>query len=115
MIFPNLSAIGVKYGSVTLFLITGIAIAGLLAFFRLGRAEDPSLTLKIVTITAAWPGATAREMQDQVADPLEKRLQELRYYDRVDTQARPGIVTLTLQMKDNTPPGAVPEEFYQAR
>jgi multidrug efflux pump len=115
MSFPNLSAIGVKCGSVTLFLIMGIAIAGLLAFLRLGRAEDPSLTLKIVTITAAWPGATAREMQDQVADPLEKRLQELRYYDRVDTQARPGIVTLTLQMKDNTPPGEVPEEFYQAR
>ena len=115
MTFPNLSALGVKHGLVTLFLIIAISVAGLIAFFKLGRAEDPNFTIKIVTITAVWPGASAREMQDQVADPLEKRLQELRYYDRVDTQARPGIVTMTLQMKDTTPPAAVPEEFYQTR
>ena len=112
---PNLSAIGVKHGSVTLFLIIAIAVAGLIAFLKLGRAEDPSFTIKILAVSAAWPGATAREMQDQVADPLEKRLQELTYYDRVETKARPGIVTMTLTLKDATPPSAVQEEFYQAR
>ncbi len=115
MSFPNLSELGVKQPSVTLFLLLGISIAGLLAFFKLGRAEDPSFTVKVLTVTVAWPGATAKEMQDQVADPLEKRLQELRYYDRVDTQARPGLVSMTVTLKDSTPPAAVPEEFYQIR
>ena len=54
-------------------------------------------------------------MQDQVADRLEKRLQELRYYDRVETQARPGVVTMSLTLLDSTPPGSVQDEFYQAR
>jgi len=112
---PNLSAAGVRHPSVTLFLILAVLVAGTFAFLNLGRAEDPTFTIKVLTVTAVWPGATAEEMQDQVADRLEKRLQELRYYDRVETQARPGVVTMTLTLLDATPPGAVQDEFYQAR
>ena len=112
---PNLSAIGVREPSVTLFLLLAVIAAGVFAFLQLGRAEDPGFTGKTMTVTALWPGATAREMQDQIADRLEKRLQELPYYDRVDTSARPGLVTLTLTFKDTTPPRDVPQLFYQAR
>jgi AcrB/AcrD/AcrF family len=79
----NLSALAVRERAVTLFLILAVAIAGIYAFLKLGRAEDPSFTIKVLTVTAAWPGATAQEMQDLVAEPLEKRLQELRWYDRI--------------------------------
>ncbi len=112
---PNLSAIAVKEQSITLFLLLAVIAAGIFAFLQLGRAEDPSFTGKAMTITALWPGATAREMQDQVADRLEKRLQELPNFDHVDTQARPGLVTLTLHFKDTTTPSDVPQLFYQAR
>lgn len=115
MAIPNLSAVAVKEQSVTLFMLIGVVLAGLFAFLQLGRAEDPSFTVKVMTVTAFWPGATAEEMQNQVADRLEKRLQELRYYDRVETQARPGQVNMTIGFRDTTPPGAVPEEFYQVR
>ena len=81
----NLSALAVNEPSVTLFFLLAFIVAGALAYFNLGRAEDPNLTIKVFTVTAAWPGATAQEMQDLVADPLEKRMQELTYYDHVDT------------------------------
>jgi hypothetical protein len=58
-----------------------------------------------MTVAAAWPGATAAEMETQVADRMEKRLQELRYFDKVETLARPGLVFLTLQLRDDIPPG----------
>src|SRR4051812_32662228 len=54
-------------------------------------------------------------MQNLVAEPLEKRLQELRWYDRVETFTRPGFAFLTLSLQDKTPPSAVEAEFYQAR
>jgi len=111
----NLSALAVRERSVTLFLIVAITLAGIFAFTRLGRAEDPSFTIKTLTIVTTWPGATAQEMQDQVAEPLEKRLQELRWYDRTETFTRPGLAFITLTLKDRTPPNQVPEEFYQAR
>ncbi|WP_426287838.1 efflux RND transporter permease subunit [Luteibacter sp. E-22] len=111
----NLSALAVRERSVTLFLIVAISCAGLFAFLHLGRAEDPSFTVKVLTVVTAWPGATAREMQDQVAEPLEKRLQELKWYDRSETFTRPGLAFTTLTLRDDTPPADVPEEFYQAR
>ncbi|GAB7194859.1 efflux RND transporter permease subunit [Dickeya oryzae] len=111
----NLSALAVRERAITLFLILLITVAGILAFFQLGRAEDPPFTVKQMTIVTAWPGATAQEMQDQVAEPLEKRLQELRWYDRTETYTRPGLAFTMLSLLDNTPPSEVQEEFYQAR
>ncbi|WP_447507185.1 efflux RND transporter permease subunit [Acinetobacter oleivorans] len=111
----NLSALAVRERGITLFLIFLISIAGIVAFFKLGRAEDPAFTVKVMTIVTAWPGATPQEMQDQVAEKIEKRMQELRWYDRTETYTRPGLAFTTLTLLDSTPPSQVQEEFYQAR
>src|SRR5712675_1217981 len=111
----NLSALAVRERSVTLFFLLAMVIAGAFAYFELGRAEDPAFTIKVFTVTAAWPGATAEEMQDLVAEPLEKRMQELKYYYHVDTFTRPGLAFLTVTLQDYTPPDLVQEEFYQGR
>ena len=111
----NLSALAVRERAITLFLIFLISAAGILAFAKLGRAEDPPFTIKQMTIVTAWPGATAQEMQDQVAEPLEKRMQELRWYDRSETFTRPGLAFTMVSLLDSAPPSQVQEEFYQAR
>ncbi len=111
----NLSALAVRERAITLFLIFLISAAGILAFAQLGRAEDPPFTIKQMTIVTAWPGATAQEMQDQVAEPLEKRMQELRWYDRSETFTRPGLAFTMVSLLDSAPPSQVQEEFYQAR
>jgi multidrug efflux pump subunit AcrB len=111
----NLSALAVRERSVTLFLLVAISVAGVVAFLMLGRAEDPSFTIKQMTVVTAWPGATAKQMEELVAERLEKRMQELRWYDRTETFTRPGLAFTTVVLRDSTPPADVPEEFYQAR
>src|SRR5205809_4166710 len=111
----NRSAMAVRERAVTLFFVLLLVAAGAYAFLMLGRAEDPNFTIKTLTVTTAWPGATAREMQGLVAERLEKRLQELSWYDRVETTTRPGYAYMTVTLKDSTPPSSVQEEFYQAR
>ena len=111
----NLSALAVRERSITVFLIFLISVAGVIAFFQLGRAEDPPFTVKQMTVITAWPGATAQEMQDQVAEPLEKRMQELRWYDRTETYTRPGLAFTMVSLLDSAPPSEVQEQFYQAR
>src|SRR5256714_7917867 len=113
--FLNLSALAVREKAITLFLLIAIVAAGIFAFLKLGRAEDPTFTIKVFTVAAVWPGATAQEMQDLVAEPLEKRMQELRDYDRVETFTRPGLALMMVTLKHSTRPEDVPEEFYQAR
>src|SRR5712671_2523812 len=111
----NLSALAVREKSVTFFFLLAVIVAGTIAYLQLGRAEDPTFTIKVFTVTAAWPGATAQEMQDLVAEPLEKRMQELKYYYHVDTFTRPGLAFLTVTLQDYTPPEELQEEFYQGR
>lgn len=111
----NLSALAVRESSITLFLIIALTLVGIFAYLNIGRAEDPPFTVKVMTVISVWPGATAQEMQDLVADPLEKRIQELQWYDRVETFTRPGLAVMMVTLKDTAPPADVPEQFYQAR
>lgn len=111
----NLSAWAVAHPTLILFFIVMLGIAGFFSYERLGRAEDPSFTIKVVIVNAMWPGATAKEMQEQVADPIEKKLQELPYFDKVQTYTKPSFTAMTLTFKDNTPAKDVPQLFYQLR
>jgi multidrug efflux pump subunit AcrB len=111
----NLSRWAVSHPALVLFFILAFAAGGALSFLQLGRAEDPNFTIKVGIVTATWPGATASEMQDQVADRIEKKLQELAYFDRVDTYTRAGFMATTVVFKDTTPPGQVQTLFYQMR
>ena len=111
----NLSAWAVGHPALMMFLIAMLGLAGLLSYRSLGRAEDPSFTIKVVIVTAMWPGATAADMQDQVADPIEKKLQELPCFDKVTTYTKPSFTAMQVAFKDNTPARDVPELFYQLR
>src|SRR5205085_11344274 len=100
--FLNLSALAVREKAIMLFLLIAIVAAGIFAFLKLGRAEDPTFTIKVFTVAAVWPGATAQEIQDLVAEPLEKRMQELRDYDRVETFTRPGRARMMVRLRETT-------------
>jgi multidrug efflux pump len=81
----NLSQWAITHRALVLFMILVLAAAGAYSYFSLGRAEDPSFTIKTMVVNVGWPGATATEMQTQVADKIEKKLQELPYLDRVES------------------------------
>src|SRR5437667_664272 len=111
----NLSAWAVSHPALVLFLITALGVAGFFSYQKLGRAEDPFFTVKVVNVSALWPGATAAEMQTQVADPIEKKLQELPYFEKVQTYSKPGFTAMQVTFKDSTPPKDVPHLFYFLR
>lgn len=111
----NLSVLAVRERAITLFFILLAFIGGVWAFLSLGRAEDPSFTIRAMIVSVYWPGATAEEMQAQLADRLEKRIQEVRNIHKIDSQIRPGAANLTIEFKDYTPSAMVPDLFYQIR
>lgn len=111
----NLSLWAVRNRSVVLFAILASVLAGTYAYLNLGRAEDPSFVIKTMVIQAAWPGATADEMQRFVAEPIEKRLQELETLDFVRTYSQPGATVLQVQLKDSTREPAASDTWYEIR
>jgi multidrug efflux pump subunit AcrB len=111
----NLSAWAVAHPVLILFLIVIITGAGLLSYRGLGRAEDPSFTIKVVVVTVVWPGASAADMQAQVSDPIEKKLQELPYIDKITTYSKASFAAMQVAFKDSTPAREIPQLFYQLR
>lgn len=111
----NLSAWAVSHPTLVLFLMIVLGAAGFFSYEKLGRAEDPFFTVKVVNVSVMWPGATSQEMQMQVADPIEKKLQELPFFDKVQTYSKPGFTAMQVSFKDSTSPKDVPYFFYLLR
>ena len=111
----NLSEWAITHQALVLFMILLLGAAGAYSYFNLGRAEDPSFTIKTMIVNVAWPGATAAEMQTQVADKIEKKLQDLPYLDRVQSYSQPGVSFIQVFLTDQTPPAKVKDLWYQVR
>src|SRR5215468_1299247 len=111
----NLSEWAITHRALVLFMILLIGAAGLFAYGKLGRAEDPSFTIKVMNIQVTWPGATAADIQTQVVDKIEKKLQELPWLDRVTSYSQPNTAFIQVFLSDRTPPRLVKELWYQAR
>ncbi|WP_172329639.1 efflux RND transporter permease subunit [Mangrovicoccus sp. HB161399] len=104
----NLSAWALKNKPLSLFFMALVVIAGLMAFFGLGRDEDPPFTIRTMVVQANWPGASSDETLLQVTERLEQVLQETPGLDRIDSQTRPGTSTLFVHLQDTTPAADVP-------
>ena len=111
----NLSSWALRHATLMFFLMVASMAVGAWAFITMGRAEDPSFTMKIMVVSARWPGATTEEMSRQVLQPMEEVLQEVPWFDFSRGYARPEEATLFVFVKDFTPPTEVKEVWYQVR
>ncbi|MCA1853323.1 MAG: efflux RND transporter permease subunit, partial [Beggiatoa sp.] len=75
----NLTEWALNHRAFTGFTIVLLMLSGVFAYFRLGQREDPDFTFRIMVVKTLYPGATAREVEEQVTDRLEKKIQELPY------------------------------------
>ncbi|MBS1191077.1 MAG: acriflavin resistance protein [Rhodocyclaceae bacterium] len=112
---PNLSAWALRHQSMVLYLMVVLLIGGVLSYFKLGRAEDPDFTFKVMFVRTFWPGATTREVEQQVTERLEKKLQETPWVDVLRSYSKPGESMVFVLLKDYTPPKEVPDAWYQVR
>ncbi len=111
----NLSEWALKHKAVTLYFMLLTLVLGSVAFVQLGRAEDPNFTVKVMVISAQYPGATAQQVQDQVADLIERKVYEVGSIRRVETTSRPERMDMLVEFEQSVKSEQVPELFYQVR
>ncbi|WP_206998286.1 efflux RND transporter permease subunit [Trinickia mobilis] len=111
----NLSAWALRHQALVIFLITLATLFGILAYTQLAQSEDPPFTFRVMVIQTFWPGATARQMQDQITDRIGRKLQETPNIDFLRSYSRPGESLIFFNMKDSAPARDVPETWYQVR
>ena len=111
----NLSAWALEHQPLIRYLMVVLLAAGALSFFELGQDEDPPFTFRAMVIRAYWPGATAQQMAEQVADRIERKLQEVPYADKIRSYSKPGETLITFQLGDRSPAGEIQQLWYQVR
>ncbi len=111
----NLSRWAIGHPSIARFLFGLILITGVLGLMRMGQKEDPDFTFRVMVVQAVWPGASIQEMQDQVVNKIERKLQETPHIDWVKSYTRAGSAVITLQIKGDTNGADVADAFYQVR
>ena len=111
----NLSDWTLHHRTLVGYFLFAIALMGVVAYGRLSQAEDPPFTFKLMVIRSFWPGATAHQVEQQLTDRIERKLQETPGIERVSSYSRPGESTVLFVARDSTPPAQVPEIFYQVR
>jgi multidrug efflux pump len=111
----NLSEWAIKHRTLTVYAMLVLSIAGLISWTRLGQSEDPPFTFKVMRITTVWPGASATEMEQQVTDRIERKLQEVPYVDFLSSYSRPNESVILFNVKDSAPTTEVPNVWYQVR
>lgn len=111
----NLSDWSLRHPSLVLYAMLVLTIAGLLSYTKLGQSEDPPFTFKVMVVRTGWPGASAQEVEKQVTDKLEKKLQEVPHLDTLRSYSRAGESLIFVLAKDSTNPKDIPDIWYQVR
>jgi multidrug efflux pump len=111
----NLTAWALDHRAVVLFLILVTGVGGLISVSNLGQLEDPKFSIPSMTAIIVWPGATARQMQDEVLNRMEKKFEQLDHFEKVVTFARQGFGGMTITVVGGTSAEDQREAWYQAR
>lgn len=111
----NLSEWALKHQVLVLYLMLVLTISGLISYTKLGQSEDPPFTFKVMLVHTTWPGASAEEVEQQVTDKLEKKIQEIAHLDFSSSFSRPGESMIFIVAKDDTFSKDIPEVWYQIR
>jgi multidrug efflux pump len=111
----NLSEWALRHRSLVLYLILVFAFSGVLAYQRLGQSEDPPFTFRVMVVKTNWPGATAHQVEQQVTDRIERKLQEVSNIDWVRSYSKPAESLVFFALKDSAPAAQAADAFYQVR
>ena len=111
----NLAEWAIKHKPVVYFFIFFILLGGLWSYFHLGRSEDPDFTIRQAVVSAAWPGATAEQITEQVTDPLEKKLQDTKGLDYLKSFTHDGKTVIYVNLKDTVKKEDIQTRWHEVR
>lgn len=111
----NLAEWAIRHKQIVYFFIITIITGGLWSYFHLGRSEDPDFTIRQAVVTAAWPGASAQQITQQVTDPLEKKLQDTKGLDYIKSFTHDGKTVIYVNLKDSVPKEEMQTRWHEIR
>src|SRR5258707_671318 len=110
----NLSEWALAHQALVLYFMIVLALVGVGSYLRLGQAEDPDFTFKLMVVRTMWPGASADEVERQLTDKIEKKLQETPRLDFLRSYSKPGESVVFVFVKDSSRAAEAPHQHRRA-
>lgn len=111
----NLTELSLKNKDLVWYFIIIIFIIGIFSYFKLGRMEDPSFTIRQMIVSVSWPGATAKQIEEQVTDKLEKNLQDTPGLDYIKSSSRPGQSIIYIALRQDVDSSKIRSTWKEVR
>jgi multidrug efflux pump subunit AcrB len=111
----NLPALAIRNRTVTVFALLVLVLAGIGAFFKLGQLEDPAFTIKVAVVSTSYPGATPAEVERDVTDRIEAKIQELKQVDYLESSSREGLSVVKVVIKSSYTSKDIPQIWDELR
>lgn len=111
----NLTNWALTHRALTLFFMLLLTVAGMMSYATLGLKEEPEFKFKMMVLRVVWPGATAQEIEQQVTDKIELRLQDTPNLDFLRSYSKPGESVVFVSLRGATRSEDVDETWYQVR
>ena len=111
----NLTELALNNKALMYYFIIIVAIAGIFSYLRLGRMEDPDFVIRQMIVTVAWPGAPAHQIEEQLTDKIEKKLQETPYLDYLKSVSRQGSANIYVSLREDCPENQIRPTWLEVR
>ncbi len=111
----NLARWAVDRAKVTWTAALLLSMAGVIAYFQMGKLEDPEFTIKAARVITLYPGATAEEVELEVTDRLERALQEMEQVDRLTSVSSPGMSNIEVRIQSQYWSDRLPQVWDELR
>lgn len=111
----NLTEVSLKNRALVWYFIIVTAIGGIFFYFKLGRMEDPNFTINQMVVTAAWPGASADQMEQQVTDKLESKFRDIPGIKEITSNTRAGTSVVYVTLRDDVDRSTIRDTWRDVR
>lgn len=96
----NLPALAIEKKPITYFAVFLLVAGGIFSYFQLGQLEDPEFTVKTAAIITTYPGASAEQVELEVTDRIETKLQEMLEVKNIYSNSRAGLSIIKVDIKN---------------
>ena len=111
----NISRYSISRPSVITFFIVVMLIGGVYAFWKLGKREDSTFTIKSAVVVSPYPGATPEEVENLVTEPLERKIRTLSAVHKITSESHFGYSRLIVELHPSTPSERIPQLWDELR
>lgn len=111
----SIAEYSIKNKIISWLFIVILAIGGVMSFLELGRLEDPAYTIKDAMIVATYPGATSKEVEEELTYPLEREIRKLPYIDKITSTSSDGMSQIKVSMQREYGPEELPQIWDEMR